>query len=224
MFLGRSHDCGHCIGSLFSLGRRKKRMKTLGMRKAFCKFGQIFICIHTNVWQNPAYKQAYKCMKKTHTNTHKNVWIKTGIQMYEKNTHTNTHTNIWQKPLYKCMRKIYSYTGVVDSQLQRPGRMGCLAQGNLRCDKEVNCHASSCLPNNPFVELWVGIEPPTLWLLDDHTHHCATANTNTNIKIYEKNTYTNVLKKHAYKHAYKYMKKNMHTNVWQKRVQNRIQM
>ena len=81
MFLGRSHECGHCSGSLFSWGRRKKRMKTLGMRKAFWKFGQIFICIHINVWQKHAYKHVYKFMKKTH----KNVWIKTGIQMYEKN-------------------------------------------------------------------------------------------------------------------------------------------
>ena len=81
MFLGRSQDCGHCIGSLFSWGRRKKRKKTLGMRKAFWKFGQIFICIHTNVWQD----HAYKCMT--------------------KNTHTNTHTKVWQKPAYKCMKK-----------------------------------------------------------------------------------------------------------------------
>ena len=77
MFLGRSHDCWHCIGSLSSWGRRKKRMKTLGMRKAFWKFGQIFICIHTNVWQNPAYKHAYKCMTKT--------CIQTRIQINEKN-------------------------------------------------------------------------------------------------------------------------------------------
>ena len=48
--------------------------------------------------------------------------------------------------------KTYSYTGVVDSQLQPPGSMGCLAQGHLSCDKEVNCHTSSCLPTNPFVE------------------------------------------------------------------------
>ena len=73
VFLGRSHDCGHCIGSLSSWGRRKKRMKTLGMRKKFWKFGQIFICIHTNVWQKHEYKIAYKCMTKTR------------IQMYEKN-------------------------------------------------------------------------------------------------------------------------------------------
>jgi len=33
-----------------------------------------------------------------------------------------------KKQAYECMKKIYSYTGVVDSQLQRPGSMGCLAQ------------------------------------------------------------------------------------------------
>jgi len=108
----------------------------------------------------------------------------------------------------------------------------------------VNCHASSCLPTNPFVEQWVGIEPPTLWLLDDHTYQCATANPNTNVKMYEKNTHTNIWKrhackymtkthtkshtnvwqKHAYRHAYKCMtktriqmyEKNRHTNIWQK--------
>ena len=50
------------------------------------------------------------------------------------------------------MKKIYSYNGVVDSQLQHPGSMGCLAQGHLSRDKEVNYHTSSCLPTNPFVE------------------------------------------------------------------------
>ena len=44
------------------------------------------------------------------------------------------------------MKKIYSYNGVVDSQLQRPGSMGLVAQGHLSRDKEVNCHTSSILP------------------------------------------------------------------------------
>jgi len=123
MFLGRSHDCGHCIGSLCSWGRRKKRMKTLGMRKAFWKFGQIFICIHTCMYDK---KPAYKRMKKTRIQiyewkTHTNVWrkdaykhafkwmTKTRIQMNAKNTHTKSHTNVWEKHAYKiaykCMRK-----------------------------------------------------------------------------------------------------------------------
>ena len=138
------------------------------------------------------------------------------------------------------MKKIYSYTGVVDSQLQHPGSMGCLAQGHLSRDKEVNCHAYNCLPTNRFVEQWVGIELPTLWLLDNQTHHFATANPNTNVKMYEKNTHTNIWKRHAHKNAYKitykcmtktriqmYEKKTLykcmtkthtksHTNVWQK--------
>jgi len=152
---------------------------------------------HTIIWQ----KHAYKCMKKT------------GIQMYDKNTHTNTHTNVWKKQAYKCMKKT-THTS-----------HGCLAQGHLSCDKEVNCHASSCLPTYPFVEQWVGIEPPTLRLFDDHTHHCATANPNTNVKMYEKNRHKNVCKKQAYKYMTKtgiqMYEKNRHTNVWKK---TRIQM
>ena len=46
-------------------------------------------------------------------------------------------------------------------------------------DKEVYGHASSCQPTYPFIERWVGIELPILWLLDDHTHHWATADPNT---------------------------------------------
>ena len=114
-----------------------------------------------------------------------------------------------------------SYTGVVGSQLQHPGSMGvqCLSQGHLGCDKEVNCQPSSCQPTNPFFELWVGIELPTLWLLDDHTHHCATANPNTNIKIYEKNPHTNVWKKRVQNVIQMYDKNThtkSHTNVWRK--------
>ena len=41
---------------------------------------------------------------------------------------------------------------MVDSQLQLPGSMGCLAQGHLSCDKEVNCHPSSYQPTSPFFE------------------------------------------------------------------------
>ena len=106
--------------------------------------------------------------------------------------------------------------------------MGCLAQGHLSRDKKLNCNASSCLPTNPFIEKWVGIEPPTLWLLDDHTHHCATANPNTNVKMYDKNTHTkshtNVWKKTRIHMYDKNTHTKSHTNVWQKRIQNRINM
>ena len=113
--------------------------------------------------------------------------IQTRIQMYEKNSHT----------------------GMVDSQLQRPGSMGVqfVAQLHLSRDKKVNYHPSICQPTNPFFERWVEIELLTLWLLDNHTHHWATVAPNTNVqmyektmhKMYDKNTHTTVLKKHAYK-------------------------
>ena len=60
--------------------------------------------------------------------------------------------------------------------------------------------------------------------------------TKTRIKMYKKNTHTNVGKKHAYKYAYKCMTKtgiqmykknthtNMHTNVGKKRIQIRIEI
>ena len=129
------------------------------------------------------------------------------------------------------------------SQIQHPGSMGCLAQGHLSRDKEVNCHPSSYQPTNLFFERWVGIEPH--WLLDDHTNHWPTATLNTNIQMFEKNTHTNAWQKHAYKCMTKtriknriqmYDKKtytNMQTNVWKKhaykcmkktRIKNRIQM
>ena len=175
------------------------------------------------MYEKNTYKHASKCMKET------------GIQMYEK----NRHTNVWKKTgiptyekiqAYKCMKKIYLYTGAMGSQLQRPGSMGvqCLSQGNLSRDKDVNCHPSGCQPTNPFFEWWVGIERPTLWLLDNHTHHWATAAQNTNIQMYEKNTHinthTNIWKKHAYKWMTKtriqnriqMYDKNPHANVWQK--------
>ena len=119
-----------------------------------------------------------------------------------------------------------SYTGAVGSQLQRPGSKGVqgLSQGHLCGDKEVNCQPSSCQPTNPFFERWVGFELPTLWLLDDHTHHCAMADPNTNRKTYGKNRHTNVWKKHAYKGMTKtriqtriqMYEKNTDTNVWKK--------
>ena len=157
-------------------------------------------------------KNTYKCMKKTCIQKYEQ-----NIQMYEKNRNTNVlkkHKSR-KKQAHKCMKKICSYTGGMGSQLQRVGSMGvqCLSQGHLSRDKEVNCHASSCLPTNPFVEQWVGIEPPTLWLLDDQTHHCATANPNTNVKMYEKNRHKNVWKKQAYKCMTK-----THTNLWKKQA------
>jgi len=143
-----------------------------------------------------------------------------------------------KKQANKCMKKIYSYTGAMGSQLQRPESMGvkCLSQGHLSRDKEVNCHPSGCQPTNPFFERWVGIELPTLWLLDIHTHHWATAAQNTNIQMYEKNTpkntHTNIWKKHAYKwmtktrikNSMQMYDKNPHANVWKKRIQNSMQM
>ena len=72
--------------------------------------------------------------------------------MYEKNAY---------KHAYKCMTKtrikmyekdilIYWSGG---QPITAPRENGvCLAQGHLSRDKEVNCHASSCLPTNPFVE------------------------------------------------------------------------
>ena len=139
--------------------------------------------MHTNVWK----KHGYKCVKKTYKHAYK-CMTKTRTQMYGKKT-----------------------SGAVGRQLQRPGSMGlqCLSQGHLSCDKEVNCQPSSCQPNNPFFEWWVGFELPTLWLLDDHTNHCATADQNTNIKIHEKNTHTNVLNKRI-----QIYEKSPHTNVW----------
>jgi len=151
--------------------------------------------MHINVWK----KQAYKCMKKTriqmyeknrHTNTHTNVWKKRiqmyekkGIQKYEKNMHTNTHTNVWKKQAYKCMIKTcikcIKKTGI--QMYDKNMLTNVWKKHAYKCshDKEVNCYPSSCQPTNPFFEQWVGIELPTLWLLDDHTHHWATADPNT---------------------------------------------
>ena len=127
--------------------------------------------------------------------------------MYEKNRHTNTHTNVLKKHAYKHAYKYMKKT-------------------RIQMYDEVNCHASICQPNNPSYERWVGIELPTLWLLDDHTHHCATADSD--IKMH-----TNVWQNHAYIHAYKYMKKtriqmnekkHAYKCMTKTRLQNRIQM
>ena len=124
MFLGRSHDCGYCIGSFFVeqwVGIELPILWLLNDHTRHCTTANpntnvkmyekkpAYKCMtktHTNVWQKPAYK----CMTKTRIQmyekkTHKNVWKKTGIQMYEKNMHTNTHTNVWKKQAYTRMKK-----------------------------------------------------------------------------------------------------------------------
>ena len=161
-------------------------------------------------------------MNKKHTN----VWKKTCIQMYEENMHTNTHTNVWKKHAYKCMTKTHTNmhtkkTGIqmyekniliMDSQLQRPGSKGCLAQGHLSHDKKVNCNTSSCLPANPFC--WAVSGDWTANPLVVRRPHSPLCHGQPKYKC------KNVWQKHAYKIAYKCMtktriqmyEKNMHTN------------
>ena len=96
------------------------------MRLYACFFNTFVCMFEKNTHTNVLKKYAYKSMNKT--------------QMYEK------------KQAYKCMKKIHSYTGAVDSQLQRPGsiRVQCLAQGHLSCDKEVNCQPLQLSANQSF--------------------------------------------------------------------------
>ena len=110
----------------------------------------------------------------------------------------------------------YSAQGVWDA----------LLKGTSAVTRRCTATPQAVCQSNPFVEQWVGIEPPTLWLLDDHTHHCATANPNTNVKIYEKDTHTNVWEKNAYKCMRKtriqMYEKKQHTNVWQKHAYKHV--
>ena len=94
-------------------------------------------------------KNAYKCMKKT------------CIQKYEQNTYKCMKKQAY-KHAYKCMTKtrIQTRTQMYEKNILKYWSSGQpitasrerLAQGHLSQDKEVNCHASSCLPTNPFVE------------------------------------------------------------------------
>ena len=172
--------------------------------------------------------------KNTHTNTHTNVWQKPTHKCMKK----NTHTNVWQKHaykiLYKCMRKtriqnriqMYEKNLLILEQwaanYSAEGAWGYSAfpKGTSAVTRRLTANPQAVSPPIPFFERWVGIELTTLWSLDYHTHHCATADPNTNIKIYERNTHANIWKKHAYKCMKKtriqMYDKNTHTNVWKK--------
>ena len=140
------------------------------------------------------------------------------------------------------MKKIYSYKGVVDSQIQRPG-MPCSRapqpwQGGELPRLQLSAHQSLCWavsgdwtanplvigrPHSPLRHGQPKYKCKNVW--KRHAYKCMTKTRIQNRRqMYDKNTHTNVWKKHAYKHAYKCMtktliqmyEKNEHTNVWKK--------
>ena len=100
---------------------------------------------YKNVWQKHAYKIAYKCMTKTHTKSHTNVWQKPAYKCMkknthtnvDKNTHTNTHTNVWKRHAYICMTKTHrnvwkKYTQILErwtANYSAQGAWGALLKG-----------------------------------------------------------------------------------------------
>jgi len=143
---------------------------------------------HTNVWQNQAYKHAYKCMTKTR------------IQMYGK----NTHTNVWQKHAHKCMTKIYSYTGLPIPAPRGHG-VPCSSANAVARRWIANCPAvsppflylsSECALNRQPSSYWTTTLTTEPWLPQIQTYTCMRK---TRTQMYEKNRHTNVWQKHAYK-------------------------
>ena len=145
--------------------------------------------------------------------------------MYEENTHTNTHTNVWKKQSYKCMKKIYSYTGqpitaprehgVPCSRVPQPWQGGELPHLQLSAQQSF-CWAVSGdwtanplvtgLPHSPLRHGQPKHKCKNVWKRHAYKYMTKTRLQN-RIQMYDKN---------AYKIAYKCMTKT--------RIQTRIQM
>ena len=160
-------------------------------------------------------------MKKTHTNTHTNVWKKTAykcmrktriqnrIQMYDKNTHTNMHPDVWKKhtnaskwelPRLQLSAHQSFFWAVSGDWTANPLVIG-RPHSPLSHGRPYKCMKKTCIQmyeKNTHTNVWK--KPHTnVWKKQTHTNVD---------KITHTKTHTNVWQNHAYKHAYKYIKKH----------------
>ena len=138
----------------------------------------------------------------------------------------NRHTNVWQKHAHKCMKKIYSNTGAVDSQLQRPGVPCSRApqpwQGSELPCLQLSAHHYFCWAvsgdwtANPLVIRWphspLRHGEPKYKCKNEWKKQACKCMKKTGIQIYDKNRHTNAWKKTGIQ----MYEENMYKNVWKK--------